>query len=527
MKRTGASIRTVATLGLAWSLLTLVGCAAQPTLVVVGTADNTLVTVAVPSLPAVSVNPDAGSAKATTTAANRTAGRPSAIASLTGLGSWVTVAQVMVTEGSVVRAGDVLATMDDAQLRAQVAVARADADVAASQPGVLQAKIDDTYDKADELADKRWDIHDGISTLKSTRKKLKQARATALDARPQLLAAREQLLAQRSLVLTQAGPVLQQRATLAAQRNSLLAQRRDLSRQLADLEHLLAHLPEPGTPTPSTSPKPDCHPTPTPTPPPSREQILASIAQLQAAIAQIDAGLVPLEAALAQIDTGLAPLNAALAQMATGLTTIKTGLAKIDTGLASIRTGLAKIETALGKARDGLTKLDEAEERLLDGRQKLQNLKRLARIVADNAQVSIKIARQQQSLAVVKAPVDGIVVSVAASGDVLAPGATLVTIREQAHAKVTAWLAPSELAQVCLNDRARIHGDWMAENTSLPAKINWIGERFDFPPSTQATDQVHLTRAMPVEFTSTTGELPAGVPVEITISGCRKAATSS
>ncbi len=519
--------RLAVSLLLAWAMLTLVGCATQPKLIVVGTVEDTLVSVAVPTLPTITVNPKAGSTSSSS--ASSAARSTSPVIALTGLGSFVKVKRVMVSEGSPVQAGDVLALMDDAQLRVQVEVATSDAAVAGAQPNVLQAKIDETYDKADELADKRQEVEDGIATLKSNRSKLRTTRSDLLAARPQLLTARSGLLAQRSLVLTQAEPVLQQRATLAEQRAALLAQRKTLAEQLSDLQELLADLSQ--TPSPSPSPKPGCHETPAPTtpptPPPSKDEILATIAQLEAAIAQIDAGLVPLDAAIAQIDAGLAPLNAGLAQMDAGLVTIDTGLKQIATGLTAIKTGLGKIADALTKARDGLTKLDEAEEKLLDGRQKLRNLKHLAEIAAEASLVPIRIARQQESLAIVTSPVNGFVVDVAAAGDLLAPGAILVTIREQAPAKVTAWLAPSELAQVCLNDRARVHGDWMDAGTSLPAKITRIGERWDYPPSSQATDQVHLTRAVPVEFTTTTGELPPGVPVELTISGCHKVATPS
>ena len=35
------------------------------------------------------------------------------------------------------------------------------------------------------------------------------------------------------------------------------------------------------------------------------------------------------------------------------------------------------------------------------------------------------------------------------------------------------------------------------------------------------TDEVHLTRAVPVDVTTAQDPLPAGVPVQVTLLGCR------
>ena len=48
---------------------------------------------------------------------------------------------------------------------------------------------------------------------------------------------------------------------------------------------------------------------------------------------------------------------------------------------------------------------------------------------------------------------DGVVVGAAATGDLLAPGATRVSIQPDACAHPV-WLSPGEFGQVCLDDRA-------------------------------------------------------------------------
>jgi hypothetical protein len=105
------------------------------------------------------------------------------------------------------------------------------------------------------------------------------------------------------------------------------------------------------------------------------------------------------------------------------------------------------------------------------------------------------------------------------------PGATAVTIRETRPSRVTAWLAPVQLAQVCEGDSATITGDWMS-GAGVAATLTRIGTRSDYPPTSVATEEVHLTRAVEVEFTAAE-QLPAGVPVELTINSCHPAAGNS
>ena len=137
----------------------------------------------------------------------------------------------------------------------------------------------------------------------------------------------------------------------------------------------------------------------------------------------------------------------------------------------------------------------------------------------------VDLARAQVTLAELTSPVNGVVVSAATAGSVLAPGATAVTIRETRPSTVTAWLAPDELARVCDGDAASIVGDWMTGD-GVPATLTRIGTRTDYPPTSVATEEVHLTRAVEVEFTATE-QLPAGVPVELHINSCHPAAGNS
>ena len=56
------------------------------------------------------------------------------------------------------------------------------------------------------------------------------------------------------------------------------------------------------------------------------------------------------------------------------------------------------------------------------------------------------------------------------------------------------------LFKVCLGSEASVYADWMTGDP-LGAMITLIGDQADYPPTAFATDEVHLTRAVPVRLT--------------------------
>ncbi|MGC4153641.1 MAG: biotin/lipoyl-binding protein [Propionicimonas sp.] len=217
-----------------------------------------------------------------------------------------------------------------------------------------------------------------------------------------------------------------------------------------------------------------------------------------------------LEAGIAQLTQGIAQLDAALKKM-------DTGLKQLDKGLKQARTGLSKLNTGIRKATDGLAELDEAAAEVRDAHAQLTRLQRLAKVAAETASVGVELAQAQLDQTVIVAPHDGTVIASAATGDHLAVGATLVTIRRDGPSRLRTWLSPDQVAGVCAGDRAAIHTDWGQES---PAELTRIATTAEFPPTSQATDEVHLTRAFAVELTSQAA-LPAGAPVTVVLQPCR------
>ncbi|HEU4908431.1 MAG TPA: HlyD family efflux transporter periplasmic adaptor subunit, partial [Propionibacteriaceae bacterium] len=263
------------------------------------------------------------------------------------------------------------------------------------------------------------------------------------------------------------------------------------NQQLAALHAAVAQLPPQSAATPTPSAVPTA---------PNREQLLAQVAQLKRAKIQLRGGLKQLARARAQLTTTISRLR-------TGIPKLESAVGKIDDGLA--------------KARSQRSKLRKAKSKIIDARGDLRRTRKLAVVAAQAATVGIDVAENQKLLATVIAPVSGVVVEAATVGEVVAAGATVAAIRGRGTNSITTWLSPAQLSEVCVGSRAAVRADWMSSAEWLDAEISLIGHRADYPPTSFATDEVHLTRAVPVRLTLTRSSaqpqsMPPGAPVDIT-----------
>lgn len=443
----------------------LAGCTPAPEdLTVTGTVKDTTQTVEMPSIAVPLVSLDAGFADLTGSrnpVTGRTGTLNGTVATDYGLGSTVQIQQLLVEEGDSVTAGDVVAKLDQRPLRAELRIAKANVAAAASQVAVLVAAIDTTYDKQADISDAKAEVRDAIAKLTRTRAKLAKTKAKLAAALPKVRSGQ---------------------AKLRAGLGQLNAALRQVDTGLAQVNDAIAAIPE-GVPVPP--------------------ELTAKQAELKAAKAKLIAKRRVLRQKQRQV--------AAVAR-------------KLNTGLRKINTALPKIDTGLRKARKALVKLNEIEGNIIEARTTLQGLREVAELQTDAMRYSPDLVRAELELTELTAPVSGVVVSAANTGDNLAPGATVVTLRESAPSEVTVWLSPSQLSQVCEGDQAQLRTDW--NDTVSPATLARIGTQQQYPPTYVATDEVHLTRAIEVSFTTDT-ELPAGAPVELTISGCHQTADTT
>lgn len=431
---------------------------AAPGLTVVGTVEDAITVVAVPAIAMPSVDLNAGFPPALP---NGVSTGSSASGALPG-----SPVLSLTGLGGVWRVATT-AVREGARVSAGETIATLDDGILAAQVRAAEAGAATAAAAVPVLTDRIAEVDEKHRELTDKRSQLTDALATITSTQSTLTANRAGLVANR--------------ATLQANRAGLVTTRIGLLATQDRLRSLLASLPaDPSVPLPPGTP--------------TRAEVTAQLAAIASGIASADAGLT-------KTDAGLATMGAGLVKVDAGLTQLKTKAAQVRTGLSNIASGRAA---------------------LADARGLLVDTQAIARIAVDTAAIGVTLARQQQALATVTAPVTGVVVAVADVGDLLAPGAVLATIRADGPATVRAWLAPDQVSRVCLADPARIRGDWMAGNAAaLPASISAIGDRADYPPSFTVTDEVHLTRAVLVEITTAHDPLPAGVPVQVTLLGCR------
>ena len=398
-------------------------------------------------------------------------------------GGMARVVSVQVRLGDEVKAGEVLARFDDAVLAARVALAKRDAAVAKAQVKAIDAAIDTTHDSERDLRGKRREVTDGIAKATRARKELVKKLAEVRESSAKL----PRQLATVEKNLRELKPKLAEVEKNLAELKPKLA---GVEQQLAEVTRALDELP------------PDA-------PPGVREQLEQAKAQLTAAKTPLTAGIKQLTAARTQLTAGIK-------QLTTARGTIKAGVEQLKKGEKQLTKGLATIDTNVRKARDGLKKIDDGLRKIADARAGLKRARTLAVIAAADT-TGVDAANVAKRQAVVRAPSDGVITAIAQAGAVLAPGATVATIARPATV-VTTWLAPEEVADVCVGDAATV------ALGSLPApasgRLSRILPGATYPPSYHTTDRVHLTRAVPVEIT-VDAALPPGVPADIRLTPCR------
>ena len=246
----------------------------------------------------------------------------------------------------------------------------------------------------------------------------------------------------------------------------------------------------------------------------NRRKIAAQLADAKALLAKIESAR-PGQRPPGAVPPGMLPPGNALpdpARLRAGISKLTAALAKIDAGLAQVSAGRSRLSSASSK--------------LSDVRRQLRDLRVLARVAVEAAEVGVGLAEYQHELAVMRSPADGTVVSIASVGDVLAPGATVAEVRPVGAPRVTTWLAPEELAGVRVGTAAEVRADWFPagrDRAPIKGRVTSISTQAEYPPTSFATSEIHLTRAIRVEIalsdTANQPALPPGTPVDVRFIG--------
>lgn len=278
----------------------------------------------------------------------------------------------------------------------------------------------------------------------------------------------------------------------------------------------------------------------------TRTQLGATIAELQATLGDLKARRVEAAASLEELRRLLRTLPPGATQPPAPSTPPSApppagpgggggsqgGLPKpedLERAIARLDGAITRLEGGLSRARTGLSRLNTASAKLSDASASVSDAIEFARIAADASESSVRLAQEQLASAVLRAPVDAIVIEVPEVGETLAFGATAVRLRTRSEPRIEAWLGFEDLERVRLEGRARVRIDSLP-GREFEAVVSRIGESAQYPPTYVATREVHLGRAVrvqlaPVGATEESGvglaeaswpALPPGTPCDIT-----------
>jgi HlyD family secretion protein len=240
---------------------------------------------------------------------------------------------------------------------------------------------------------------------------------------------------------------------------------------------------------------------------------------------QAEAGVRLAEAQLALLIKGARAEDIQQAEAA--LTQAESGF-KVADDDARRMTELLKTESVTPKQKDDaearLTVAKAQRNAAVEALNKLRKLARPEEIQAAEARLAQAAAaadllKKTISDCTITAPAGGIVTHKAVeAGELVTPGATVVTLVELDSVYVVIYVTEKELGRIRLGDAAEVKIDAFAERT-FPGKVTYISPEAEFTPKNVQTkeDRVKLVFGVKVEIENREGLLKPGLPADAVI----------
>ena len=169
-------------------------------------------------------------------------------------------------------------------------------------------------------------------------------------------------------------------------------------------------------------------------------------------------------------------------------------------------------ETALEQARAALDR-DNALETLAE-----RNVAAgLAAI--ETAKANMELAKITLGFTTLVAPFDGVVLTRQAElGEVVSPGAAIVTLADIDHVWLRAYINETDIGKVRLGEAATVTTDSFPGKT-YPGRVSSIAEQAEFTPKSVEThaERVTLVYRIRIDIDNPTHELVPGLPADATI----------
>lgn len=233
--------------------------------------------------------------------------------------------------------------------------------------------------------------------------------------------------------------------------------------------------------------------------------------------AELNKAIVDLTLQRADLQVKLSAAEAAAASI-TSTTTIPPGQTDPRVQVKLLEAAIAKIDAALEKAQQGLIDLATAQTDLATAQSAIQYTRDAAVAVAEGYAVATSIAQTQLERAKVVAPFDGVVVSIAAPGEVLAGGAPVVVLRPSSATTIETFVTDEGRQALTVGVQVGAFIDSQPAR-GYTGRVSAIGNEYGYVPTWFSTKVIHLTRGFRVEIELDQGQaMPAGTPVDVSIS---------
>ncbi len=169
-------------------------------------------------------------------------------------------------------------------------------------------------------------------------------------------------------------------------------------------------------------------------------------------------------------------------------------------------------ETALEQARAALDR-DNALEAVAD-----RNVA-LANAAIGTARANLDLAKITLGYTTLVAPFDGVIlVRQAELGEVIAPGAAIVTLADINHVWLRAYVNETDIAKIRLGQAATVTTDSFP-GKDYPGRISFISEQAEFTPKSVEThaERVTLVYRIKIDIDNPSHELVPGLPADARI----------
>jgi membrane fusion protein YbhG len=177
-------------------------------------------------------------------------------------------------------------------------------------------------------------------------------------------------------------------------------------------------------------------------------------------------------------------------------------------------------ETAFNSRREAIAQVHSAKANLdlvLAGPRK-EEIEQ-ARAQAAAAEQALALARQQLADTILKAPVNGVVLSKAAEpGAFLNPGTPVITVGQLDQVWLRGYINETDLGRVRLQQPAQVTTDTYP-GKEYPGKVSFISDQAEFTPKVVQTyqERVKLMYRIKISLNNPREELKAGMPADAVI----------